>query len=112
MLKVDDLRGLSVEELKEKETAFRKELMQLRFQAKTGKLEQKNVLGEKKRDIARILTVINEMREQVVSQAKPAAKKTVEAPKEAKPAKKAAVKVSKATSKAKEEPKSKKKVKS
>jgi large subunit ribosomal protein L29 len=60
MLKLDDLRALSAEELKDKAVSLKKELMQFRFQAKTGKLEQQTRIRETRRDIARILTVINE----------------------------------------------------
>lgn len=60
MLKIAELRNLAPEELQEKVTNLKKELMQYRFQAKTGKLERQNILGEVKRDIARILTVLNE----------------------------------------------------
>ncbi len=61
MLKSSDLRGLSLEELREKAMSLKKNLMQLRFQQKTGKLEQQNTLGQAKRDIATILTIINEI---------------------------------------------------
>lgn len=61
MLEVTELRQLSVEELLEKANNMKKELMQLRFQLKTGKLERQSSLKEAKRDIARILTVIQEM---------------------------------------------------
>ena len=60
MLKVQELKELSVEELGEKVNALKKDLMQLRFQHKTGKLERQSALKEAKRDIARVKTVINE----------------------------------------------------
>ena len=63
MLKTSDLRGLSVEELQEKSDKLKKELMQARFQARTGKLERQSVISETKRDIARVLTVINEFKQ-------------------------------------------------
>ena len=66
-LKASELRNLPVEELEEKVNQLKKELMQQRFQAKTGKLERQSTLGEIKRNIARILTVI---REQEKSEAK------------------------------------------
>jgi len=59
-MKIADIRSLSVDELQEKLNQVKKELMQSRFQAKTGKLERQSTLQEKKKDIARILTVINE----------------------------------------------------
>jgi large subunit ribosomal protein L29 len=51
---------LGIEELQTKVLNLKKDLMQLRFQQKTGKLERQNALSQTKRDIARILTVINE----------------------------------------------------
>ena len=60
MLKTSELRELSAEELREKATNLKRDLMQLRFQKKTGKLERQSALKEAKRDIARILTVVNE----------------------------------------------------
>ena len=60
MLKVTELREISVEELSEKVNALKKDLMKLRFQHKTGKLERHSAMKEAKRDIARVKTVINE----------------------------------------------------
>ncbi len=60
MAEVSELKNLSVDELKEKLTGLKKSLMQYRFQAKTGKLERQSAMREVRRDIARILTVINE----------------------------------------------------
>ena len=60
MLKVAELRNLSPEELQEKVQQLKKDLMQYRFQAKTGKLERQSTLKEVKHDIARTLTVLNE----------------------------------------------------
>jgi len=44
MLKTSDLRNMSVEELEEKVTNLKKELMHFRFQLKTGKLEKQSLL--------------------------------------------------------------------
>jgi large subunit ribosomal protein L29 len=60
MLKTADLRGMTIEELREKATALKKELMQYRFQAKTGKLERQSLLRQTKTDIARIFTIMRE----------------------------------------------------
>ena len=59
-LKIEDLRNLSPEELQEKAQQLKKDLMQYRFQAKTGKLERQSAMQEVKRDIARILTIKSE----------------------------------------------------
>ena len=61
MLKLEDLRSLGEEELKEKASALKKELMQFRFQSKTGKLERQSVIRSTRRDIARVLTVLSEI---------------------------------------------------
>jgi large subunit ribosomal protein L29 len=60
MLKVAELKELSIEELAEKVNGLKKDLMQLRFQHKTGKLERHSAMKEAKRDIARAKTLINE----------------------------------------------------
>ena len=60
MLKVTELKDLSVEELGDKVNALKKDLMQLRFQHKTGKLERHSAMKEARRDIARVKTVITE----------------------------------------------------
>lgn len=59
-MKVAEIRNLSPEELSEKARELKRQLMQYRFQAKTGKLERQSSLKETRRDIARILTVLNE----------------------------------------------------
>lgn len=60
MLKATELVNLSKEELVEKEGQLKKQLMQLRFDAKLGKLEKHSTIKEMRRDIARVLTVINQ----------------------------------------------------
>ena len=60
MLKMEEIRGLSLHELEDKAGNMKKDLMQLRFQAKTGKLEQQTRMRLIRRDIARLQTVINE----------------------------------------------------
>ena len=67
MLKVEELRNLSEEELLEKSEQLKKSLMQLRFQAKTGKLERQSAVKETRRDIARVLTIVSEKKNEVRS---------------------------------------------
>ncbi|HNX67940.1 MAG TPA: 50S ribosomal protein L29 [Candidatus Omnitrophota bacterium] len=62
MAEVKELRELTVEELQEKLNTTKKDLMQLRFQHKTGKLERQSSIKEAKKNIARILTLINGMK--------------------------------------------------
>ncbi len=60
-LKAKDLRSLSVDELKDKAQALKKELFQLRFGTKLAKLENTMKLKQTRREIAKILTVKHEM---------------------------------------------------
>ncbi|MFS1664059.1 50S ribosomal protein L29 [Streptococcus sp. zg-JUN1979] len=57
---VKELRGLSQEELAQKENELKKELFDLRFQAAAGQLEQTARLDEVKKQIARVKTVQSE----------------------------------------------------
>jgi large subunit ribosomal protein L29 len=60
MLKTKDLRDLSIEELKEKEEEFNKELFNLKIQKATGQLGNTAIIGKTKKDLARIKTVLRE----------------------------------------------------
>lgn len=60
--KISEFQNLTREELVEKEAQLKKQLMQLRFDAKLGKLEKHSTIKEKRRDIARVLTVMNQKR--------------------------------------------------
>ena len=62
MLKMKDIENLSIEELQEKLDKMKKDLMQFRFQAKTAKLERQNLIKENRRDVARILTRMNQIK--------------------------------------------------
>lgn len=59
---VEELRGLSQEELAKRENELKKELFDLRFQAAAGQLEQTGRLKEVKKQIARIKTVQSEVK--------------------------------------------------
>ena len=59
---VEELRGLSQEELAKRENELKKELFELRFQAAAGQLEQTARLKEVKKQIARIKTVQTEVK--------------------------------------------------
>lgn len=62
-MKMSEILGLAPEELEEKVKQLKKELMQYRFQAKTGKLEQQSVISRTKKDIARLMTALNDKKE-------------------------------------------------
>ncbi len=59
-MKTDALHDFSIEELLEKEQTFRKELFNLRFQSAVGHIENPNRFREVRREIARLLTVVQQ----------------------------------------------------
>jgi large subunit ribosomal protein L29 len=59
-MKTSELRALSVDELKQKESDFRKELFNLKFQLSKGELENNMRVQAVRKDIARVLTIITE----------------------------------------------------
>lgn len=63
-MKAQDLRTLTAEELQNKETELADQLFVLRVQKVTGKLEKPSKLREVRRDMARVLTVLREKKEQ------------------------------------------------
>lgn len=60
ILKAENLRGLSEDELQKHLDDFRQELFNLRFQHHTGQLENFSRIQHVKRNIARILTIQRE----------------------------------------------------
>ncbi len=60
MKKASELRDLTIEELRQEEANLRKELFNLRFQKVTGEIENPMRIRQVRKDIARVLTVINE----------------------------------------------------
>ena len=59
-MRTRDLRELAVEDLERKLSETRQELFNLRFQSVTGALENPARIRLAKREIARVLTVLNE----------------------------------------------------
>lgn len=59
-MKTKEIRALAAEELKAKEKALKKELFDLKYQRKIGRVEKPSRFKLIRRDIAKILTVINE----------------------------------------------------
>ena len=59
-MKANDLQGLSVDELIQKEKALRKDISGLNYQQKMGRVEKPSQFKLIKRDIDRILTVVNQ----------------------------------------------------
>jgi large subunit ribosomal protein L29 len=58
-VKVAEVRELGVEELERRVAETRRELFNLRFQHATGQLENTGQLNEVRKNIARLLTVLN-----------------------------------------------------
>ena len=69
-MKTKDIRGLTSEDLMQKEQALKKELAELKYQRKIGRVEKPSQFRLLKRDIARILTILRE-RELEDASAKP-----------------------------------------
>ena len=59
-LKSNEIRDLPVDELVQKLAETKEELFNLRFQNATGQLDNYSRLGELKRDVARIRTILRE----------------------------------------------------
>ena len=55
-----ELRNLTIDELKQEESNMRKELFNPRFQKVTGEIENPKRISVVRKDIARVLTVMNE----------------------------------------------------
>jgi large subunit ribosomal protein L29 len=60
-MKASEIRELTVEEMRRKVDDLRQELFNLRFQHEIGQLENRRRLGQTRRDIARLLTVMRQV---------------------------------------------------
>lgn len=59
-MKIQELRGLPVEELQAKGTEFRQELFNLRLRQATGQLEKPSRLRDLRKGIARVETLLTQ----------------------------------------------------
>lgn len=57
-MKIDDVRGLTPDQLSEQLVNLKKEQFNLRFQKATGQIEKTHRVDEVRKDIARIKTVL------------------------------------------------------
>ena len=57
-MKIDDVRALTQDQLSDELIKLKKEQFNLRFQAATGQIEKTHRVGEVRKDIARIKTVL------------------------------------------------------
>jgi large subunit ribosomal protein L29 len=60
MKKPSDMRNMTVDELRQEQQDLKKELFNLNFQKVTGEIENPMRIRQVRKDIARVLTVINE----------------------------------------------------
>jgi large subunit ribosomal protein L29 len=64
MMKPDDVRGMTVDQLDDELLKLKKEQFNLRFQRATGQLENSSRVRVVRRDIARIKTIAHQKRAQ------------------------------------------------
>ena len=57
-MKIDDIRGMTPDQLNEQLVSLKKEQFNLRFQKATGQIEKTHRVNEVRKDIARIKTVL------------------------------------------------------
>jgi len=62
MLNAPDLRNLSRQELEDKIIALKKSLFEMVSRKETGRIEKSSGIKEARRDVARIMTVLREMK--------------------------------------------------
>ena len=62
-MKASEVRDMTNDELKDKLLQLRKEQFNLRFQKASGQLEKTTRIGEVRRDIARVKTILGEKRQ-------------------------------------------------
>ena len=60
MIKINELRNMTVNEINMKVEALKKDLFGLRSEAKAGRIEKPHRIKETKHDIARCMTIIRE----------------------------------------------------
>ena len=57
-MKIDEIRGMTPDQLADQLVSLKKEQFNLRFQKATGQVEKTHRVGEVRKDIARIKTVL------------------------------------------------------
>ena len=61
-MKANEIRDMDSSELVEKESSLRQELFNLRFQKATGQLGNTAMIAKTKKDLARVKTILNELK--------------------------------------------------
>ena len=64
-MKVNEIRNLSNEEIETKVNETKKELLNLRVKNATGSLEKPSKIKELRKDVARMLTILKERKNEV-----------------------------------------------
>ena len=73
-MKAADLKDLAIEELTRKAAELRENVFNLRIRQAAGTLDSSADLGKQRRDLARVLTVLNQ-KQKAAAQAQPAENK-------------------------------------
>jgi len=60
MMKINELRNMTIDEIREKINVLKKDLFGLRGEAKMGRIEKPHKIGQARKDIARCETAIRE----------------------------------------------------
>jgi len=60
-VKADEVKNLSISELKQKEITLNQEIFNLKFQRATGQLGNTSMIGKTKKDLARVKTILKQM---------------------------------------------------
>ena len=60
MIKANELRNMTADEITQKVDLFKKELFDMRTEAKAGRIEKPHKINDVKKDIARCETVLKE----------------------------------------------------
>ena len=68
-MKTSEIRNLKIEEVESKLADAREELMNFRFQQVSGQLPDPSKMRFKRRDIARMLTILNERKAEAKGEA-------------------------------------------
>ena len=69
-MKVAELRQLAADDLQEKLVSLKKELYQLRVISQTSRVERPSDFNHIKKDVARILTVLKELKDESAKNSK------------------------------------------
>jgi large subunit ribosomal protein L29 len=60
MIKANELRNMTADEIRQKIDAFKQELFNLRTEAKAGRIEKPHKINEARKNIARCETILRE----------------------------------------------------